>query len=330
MNPYLGHLGKNDCLYHYLEHEIFPALGGGTGADIRVFGTNGSNAVYIYEECGSNLKAVGKFFRSRRMDDPERAARRLDREWYNLNRTRTLLDGCHYVARPLGRNREINCLLVTEYCNGTPLAEIIDRAIREANPRLLQEKLAALAGFLAKLHNRSARNSRVDFTPECRYFDHLIAALDGLLTSEEYHTLKYHRAVWHDQPEMWQDNAVLVHGDATPANFFFGDGSYVISFDLERMKYSDRIFDVGRIAGELQHFFLRATGNKYLAEPFISGFLREYAAHFPDRDRAFEAIARRVPFYMGTTLLRIARNTYLDTGCRRRLITEAQLCLQRK
>ena len=104
---------------------------------------------------------------------------------------------------------------------------------------------------------------------------------------------------------------------------------YVIAFDLERARRADRVFDAGRVAGELKHFFLRATGNKYASEPFIGHFLREYASHFPDRDRAFAAICTRVPFYLGTTLLRIARNGYLDRDYRRLLIREAELALRR-
>ena len=129
---------------------------------------------------------------------------------------------------------------------------------------------------------------------------------------------------------MWQDRTVLVHGDATPSNFFFGDGMYVITFDLERVKWTDRIFDVGRIAGELQHFFLRSTGDKNNAEPFIQYFLQEYAWHFPDQPETFQSITARVPFHMGTTLLRIARNSYLDQGYRMQLVREAKECLRRK
>jgi aminoglycoside phosphotransferase (APT) family kinase protein len=84
---------------------------------------------------------------------------------------------------------------------------------------------------------------------------------------------------------MWEDRQVFVHGDATPSNFLFGEGLSVMAIDLERMRRADRVFDLGRIAGELQHFYMQATGNKYVAEPFISHFLWEYACHFPDRDR---------------------------------------------
>ena len=306
---YLGHLSKNDRMYDYLQYVIFPGLGCRQPDSIRVFGTNGSNAVYIYEECRSNVKAVGKFFYSQSMRDRREAERRMEREWNNLHFARAVLGDCHYVARPLG------------------LEEVINRAIYNKEEQLLHDKLRALAGFLAEMHNRSAQKFRVDFNSECRYFDHLSDTLarQGFYVSN-LGRLKDH---WHDVPAMWDDCAVKVHGDATPANFFFGDGMYVISFDLERMKYSDRCFDLGRLAGEIQHFFLRATGNKYLAEPFISGFLHSYCSYFPDRNRALEAICLRMPFYMGTTLLRIARNSYLVPEYRRRLISEAALCLKR-
>jgi aminoglycoside phosphotransferase (APT) family kinase protein len=127
---------------------------------------------------------------------------------------------------------------------------------------------------------------------------------------------------------MWEDQQVLVHGDATPPNFLFGQGLSVMAIDLERMKRADRVFDVGRIAGELQHSFLRATGNKYAAEPFIGHFLWEYACHFPDRRAAFHSICGRVAFQMGLTLLRIARNSWVGPDYRARLIEEAKITLR--
>ena len=327
---YLGHLSRNDRLYGYLQHDIFPRLGCSCPDGIRVFGTNGSNAVYIYEERRSGVKAVGKFFYSQNMRSWQNAVHRLEREWNNLHQARSFLDGCHYVARPLGRNFDLGCLLVTEFCTGTPLEEVIDRAIYNNETAMLKDKLRALANFLVKMHNRSALcGKQVDFNSECRYFDTLASTLADQNISGSSGKLYALKARWHDVPEMWQDCPVLVHGDATPANFFFGDDMYVISFDLERMKYADRCFDLGRLAGELQHFFLRATGNKYLAEPFISEFLREYCRSFPDRDRAFASITGRIPFYMGSTLLRIARNSYLSLEYRRQLINEAALCLAR-
>jgi ribonucleotide monophosphatase NagD (HAD superfamily) len=62
---------------------------------------------------------------------------------------------------------------------------------------------------------------------------------------------------------MWQDRQVWLHGDATPANFLFGHSMDVAAIDLERMKRGDRMFDVGRVAGELQHAFMRDSGDRY-------------------------------------------------------------------
>jgi len=161
--------------------------------------------------------------------------------------------------------------------------------------------------------------------------DHLIKKLLDIhaIHRDEANELYWLRDSWRNQPRMWEDRQVLVHGDATPENFMFGGDLGVIAYDLERAKLDDRVFDIGRIAGELMHFFLRATGNKYAAEPFIGHFLWEYSCHFPDRNSAFRSITGRVPFYMGITLLRIARNGWVSHEYRRQLINEAKHCLRR-
>jgi hypothetical protein len=114
----------------------------------------------------------------------------------------------------------------------------------------------------------------------------------------------------------------------TPANILFGDGLWVIAIDLERMKPADRVFDVGRVAAEIKHFFMQYTGDKLNAEPFIGHFLWEYCCHFPDRDAAFASITGRVPFYMGLTLLRIARNSWIPSKYRKKLFDEAKKTLK--
>ena len=73
---------------------------------------------------------------------------------------------------------------------------------------------------------------------------------------------------------MWQDRQVWLHGDATPANFLFGHGMDVAAMRLERMKRGDRVFDVGRVAGELHaRDFMRDSGGRRRAESFIRHFL---------------------------------------------------------
>ena len=326
---YLGHLPHSDPMFGYLRNDIFPQLGSDCSEGIRVFATNGSNAVYIYEDRKTCQNVVGKFFYSERNRDRELAWRRLDREYRNICNFRQYLGENHYVAKVLGRNDDLDCLLVVEYCTGTPLDRIILEAINTGNSGLLREKLTALADFLATVHNRSAAEEKVDFGNTCRYAQGLVGELSGLLHPGESEMFSDLLNKWCSDPFMWGDDQVLVHGDATPSNFFFGDGMYVISFDMERVRIADRCFDIGRIAGELHHFFMRTVGNRYAAEEFVGHFLWEYACRFPEREAAFHAITRRIPFYMGGNFLRIARNTYLDHQYRRALIGAAQECLRR-
>ena len=328
---YLGHLPESDPLFAYLKNEIFPQISCDCRDGIRVFRTLGSNAVYIYEDRATCNKVVGKFFYSEKQPDWDAALRRLDREYNNTREFRSYLDGVHYAARVLGRNDEMNRLLVVEFCNGEPLDNIILRSINDRNPDLLYQKLRALAWFLANLHNRSARQSDpVRFNAICHYFHLVVNGLSKVITAADEHYVRTLCEEWRDKDFMWQDCEVLVHGDATPSNFFFGDDMHVITFDLERVQRTDRIFDVGRMAAELQHFFMRTTGDKYAAEPFIGHFLWEYSCHFPDREKTFESISKRIPFYMGANLLRIARNGYLDYDYRQKLIREAGECLRSK
>jgi hypothetical protein len=56
---------------------------------------------------------------------------------------------------------------------------------------------------------------------------------------EEFFSL---REAWGRRGFMWEDRTVLVHGDPTPSNLLFGRGHEVIAIDLERMKWSDRVF----------------------------------------------------------------------------------------
>ena len=323
---YVGHLSKSDPLYEYLSCEIMPKTGGGGGEGFRVFANSSSHTVYIYEDRESGRRVVGKFFAAGERDR-EKAKRKMYREYNNIEEFRRYLGPEHYAARALGCREDLDCLLVTEFCYGEALDSVIMRAINCGERELLFRKLTAMGYFLATVHNHSARPVMVDFHRVADYFDNIIFQLRERLSSREEKFFRRCSANCRKNPLFYQDQEVLVHGDATPANFLFGSRNYVITFDLERMQKSDRMFDTGRLAGELKHFFLRYTGNKYAAEPFIGHFLWEYAAVFPDQYRAFVSITARLPFYMAMTLLRIARNSYLPEEYRQSLISEAVLTL---
>jgi hypothetical protein len=328
---YVGHLSSRDPLHPYLVHDVLPQIGVRNRlADFRVFSMKHSK-VYLYEERHSHAQVVGKFFVSGG-HDTARAMQRMRREFDNLELLRSygLAGYPHHVVRPLGTNAWLNSILVEEYSPGVPLSAFVSDAIHERQAQPLFEKLTALAYFLATLHNRTAIAQGVDFHQDCAYLDRIVRKLMtqhliGVWDADELYWL---RDRWREKPRMWEDNQVLVHGDATPSNLLFGRGLSVIAIDLERMKRADRAFDLGRIAGELQHYFLQETANKHDADPFIGHFLWEYACHFPNRDRAFHSITGRLPFQMALTLLRIARNSWVNLQQRRRLVQEAKIILR--
>ena len=328
---YLGRLRSDDPLHAYLLDHVLPDMGVvSKPGDFRVFCLK-ETKVYRYEESRSRAQVVGKFF----VNGTHHGSMAMDRmrqEFENLQVLRGygLAGYPHHVVRPLGANVSLNSILVEEYCGGAPLSAFINDAIYHERQPQLFAKLTALAYFLASLHNRTANGHGVNFAEDCAYLDRLVKNLESKHIIEVWDAdeLYWLRDLWRQKPRMWEDRQVFVHGDATPSNFLFGDGLSVMAIDLERMRRADRVFDLGRIAGELQHFYMQATGNKYAAEPFIGHFLWEYACHFPDRDRAFQSITGRIPFQMGLTLLRIARNSWVDAPHRHRLIAEAKILLR--
>ena len=330
---YMGYVSNDDPLHGFLSKITRDGLGVRKPRPaFRVFRLTGSNVVYGYEEKSSRTRLICKFYGPRFGADRGRAATLAHREYESLNTLRgyQLVGSPHHVIRPLGVDRDINGVLAVEYYAGEQFSQAIGTAIRSRNDAHLFWRLKALASFLATQHNRTANGERVDFEIDCRYFETVVGRLyrNGRIGQWDSEELCWLRDLWRGRPRMWEDEQVWLHGDATPANFLFGHGMDVAAIDLERMKRGDRMFDVGRIAGELQHSFMTGTGDKARAEPFIGHFLWEYCGHFPDQESAFQSITLRLPFYMAVNLLRIARNGYISPDYGARLVSEAKLLMQ--
>jgi len=329
---YLGYVAGQDPLHGFLCKTIRDCLGVRESQPaFRVFRLSGSNEVYGYEEKFSNAKVICKFYGPRFGWDRDRAARMAQQEYEGLRMLRryNLVGSPHHVIRPLAFSRDINGMLALEYYSGEEFSQAIARATQYQDDAHLYWRLKALAYFLATQHNRTASGSGVDFDPDCRYFDTLVGRLRKArrIGHRDIDELSWLRDQWRGRPQMWQDQQVWLHGDATPANFLFGRGLDVAAIDLERMKRGDRMFDVGRVAGELEHAFM-CTGDRHRAGSFIVHFLWEYSCHFPDRQRAFESISARAPYYMALNLLRISRNDYIGQDYGQRLVARAKKLLR--
>jgi hypothetical protein len=329
---YVGRLSHCDPLHEFLSRLVCDQFGvRHCVPEFRVFRLVGSNEVYEYEERSTGIRIVCKFYGSKYDWDKDRGARLAQQELESLEMLRRydLTGSPHHVIRPLGINRDINGVLALEHYSGEQFSRAIARATRFGDDTHLYWRLKALAYYLATQHNRTANGYGVDFDADCHYFDAVLSRLQrrrriGQWDADE---LSWLGGLWHDKEQMWQDQQVWLHGDATPANFLFGGGLDVAAIDLERMKRGDRMFDVGRIAGELQHAFM-LSGDRRRAEPFIGHFLWEYSCHFPDPHRTFDSITRRAPFYMGLNLLRIARNDYISPEHGSALVGQAKKLLR--
>lgn len=297
----------------------------------RVYRLVGSTEVYEYEERSSGVRIVCKFYGSKFGWDQDRAARAAQAEFDGLETLRgyDLTGSPHYVARPLALSRDLNCVLAVEHYSGELFSDAISRGAGRGAQAHLFWRLKALAFYLATQHNRTAIGAGVDFDEDCAYFGRLLSSLQSRNRVDQCDVdeLAWLSDQWHDRPRMWQDQQVWLHGDATPANFLFGHGLDVGAIDLERMRRGDRMFDVGRIVGELQHAFM-LHGDRDRAEPFIGHFLWEYSSHFPDQRDAFASITSRAPYYMGLTLLRIARNGYIGIDHGVALVRQAKRLLR--
>jgi aminoglycoside phosphotransferase (APT) family kinase protein len=330
---YVGYVAGDDPLHGFLSRIIRDLMGVREGQPaFRAYRLSGSNVVYAYQEKFSHVKVICKFYGPRFSPDLDKAAWKARQEYEGLETLRryNLIGSPHHVIRPLDFSRDINGVLAVEYYAGEEFSHAIARATQHRDDAHLYWRLKALAYYLATQHNRTANGAGVDFDADCGYFDTVAGRLrkTNRIGSHDADELSRLRDRWRDRPRMWQDQQVWLHGDATPANFLFGDGMDVAAIDLERMKRGDRMFDVGRVAGELQHVFMRDSGDWRNAEPFIGHFLWEYSSHFPDREQTFESITARAPFYMALNLLRIARNGYISQDYGRRLVRQAKRMLR--
>ncbi len=323
-------LSDTGALEEYMRQAIFPQLAAPPFGEIEIRSISQQKPVYLFLEKQQNIMVVGKLFKhgTTTLDQAWPSA---EKEYFNLNLLRHRFgmnnDYCHVVA-PLGKNRELSALLVTEKAPGKVLDYYIAKAIYERKSQQLFDKLTSLARFFAKLHRNTESDKRVSPALPQSYLTKLLDSLsEWSLDPVERAAIEAYAARWWDRDEVWTtDREVIVHGDATTTNFVINRRE-VTGIDLEKMKWADRCWDLGFIVAELKHHFMWRMGDRWAAEPFIGHFLWQYAASYED-SQFFTILTRKIPLYMALGLLRISRNSWLDDPHRKNLINEAELCLK--
>lgn len=322
---YLGTLDRRDPLQEVLRERVFPGV---RDPVFHVEAISPGRRVYRYREERSRLAVVGKFFR---LDEPDAAKReRIRGEYRNLVTLHELgfANRPHRVVRPLDREDAIGLAVVEENVRGRDLDHFLRQAGAGQDGEGLGAALAVLADFLAALHRGTATGRTAELGRPAWYARRLLDKLERqtVLSREQARGLAELIERWLGRARLRVGEAI-VHGDATPTNFLFAERGEVVAIDLERMAHTDPAWDVGMVCGELKHSFLWRAGDGWAAEPYIGGFLRRYAARFPDPEGTFRALTRRLPFFMALTELRIARNPWLPWEHRLRLAREARECL---
>lgn len=324
---YLGTLDCADPLYEVLYEQVWPDV----RAPLFHIISTASPRVYKYSEEKTGTTLIAKFFNPGDMHQDR--VRRIKGEFDNLQTIRRYgFDTLpHYVVRPLARSEPIGLALVEEYVSGRSLDYYFKRAAFGGGEKALCEKLSDLASFLAALHRRTEMQGTVELGPVCVYYRKVIDTLarQNVLPAQERNTCLQLMDLWLDKEVLQKAKKVIVHGDATPTNFIFTEGGEVAAIDLERMRITDAVYDVGMVCGELKHLFLWRKADPYASEPFIRHFLNAYCRHADAPEDTLRAIVLRNPFYMALTELRIARNGYLSWHYRKLLVHEAMSCLGR-
>ncbi|MEW6585054.1 MAG: phosphotransferase [Nitrospirota bacterium] len=326
MNEYLGTLPYHDPLYEILLSRVF--------TDVRdpLIHVNrmSHRRVYRYTEERTRTAIIGKFFELH--DAGNDRIRRLKGEYDNLEKLRSYgFDTFpNYVVRPITRDERIGLALTEEFVHGRDLDHYLKKAVYGGEWEGLKEKLSKLSAFLFALHERTKTGAAMELFPVGAYFLKILNRLFEQKVISDHDRGAYLKLMdrWLETELFDGVEKVIVHGDATPTNFIFSRRGDVVAIDLERMRQSDPVFDLGMICGELKHAFMWRVRDPYPAERFIRHFLKSYAGWLRDAKRTFREIALRNPFYMAMTELRIARNEYLAWNYRNRLAHEAMECLR--
>jgi aminoglycoside phosphotransferase len=311
---------------HALTGFLLAHFGVSRDCDLQVERLRASRPVFRFSVPGDGAGLVGKFFRGQVPATPQ--DRSLEQEYRNY-RAAPGWGLAGLIPRLAGQSPGLRLGLLLEAIPGCDLDHYLLAAAQGRHRETCRSKVGQLAELLAFFHTRPLSPSPVSPGPVLAYFAKLRRQLQaqGILSQEEVAALAEESDLWEIRLRSYDDQQVLLHGDATPTNFLFPDGR-VVAVDLERLRPGDRLFDLSWVAGELRHAWGWRGRDFGGSEALIQHFFRSYLEALPASGDLTERIYALNPLYMALAELRIARNAYLSWEYRRTLLAEAQSCLK--
>jgi tRNA A-37 threonylcarbamoyl transferase component Bud32 len=258
--------------------------------DVAVYEIPSSHTVCRYEFAGERYSVIGKFFSEptghKRYYDYYLAMRH---EWRILKRLQSIID----TPKPLATMKDFNCVLLTEYVNGSPVSVIFD------TEKELTNKLETIGKVIRRIHSITQRyyDKEEDFH---RFFKTLEdCKLEASLQKKFERLLE----LWWKSDVLNQDYGCTIHDDASPRNYIFHNQKcYAIDFESSR-NHANAVHDLGIMSAELSKDFIENKNDAMLAEPYIHSLLKGYSAN----DDEFGKVRATLGFFTSLGLLRIAR-----------------------
>lgn len=250
-----------------------------------------SHTVCRYDFRGEGVSVISKFFAeptgTNHRFDPEKA---MNTEYRMLTMARQRIP----VPEPIAARASYHCALVTGYVRGRPLLRFL------RDDPALYDRLTAVASLLRRLHGTETEGYNLE--REFSSFHDVLGQVS--LLSEERDRFDRLLGRWWDEGTLQRSRGCMIHRDATPANYLFGDKG-VVAVDFESA-WTDAhpAHDLGILCSEIRYAFRRRYGDAGRAEPYLGHFLWHYAA---GSEATFRYVTDCVPFYMALGYLRIAR-----------------------
>jgi len=210
--------------------------------------------------------------------------------------------------------------LVMEYINSDYFSKVIINTIRNNNNIDLLNALSLLANFMVILHEKTIDNQLIESLSSLNDPLHLLNKFINIDEYEGILTQLYSLHAKWIEDNFFKKNLLrcLAHDGLSLVNVLYSSHNRQINItDFETMHYDTPFVDIGTVTAELKLSFMINAGNSYLAEPYISYFLREYFVHQNIIDLTYRQFTWVQSYFMGRRLIIIAPGKWVNQSLKK-------------